>query len=170
MTRQSFAATTAENTLFSRQIPAYLMQNYLCTSYGSHDKDRQLKVRLVCRYYNNTGGSETVTLRGKYGAQTFMSAPIAIATGTESRTVIIEAALTAKNASASEQWADWEIKIAAPNGTNASPALISAHYIGQAADLTQNSETPLTLAFTAQHTTNSANVFITIDTATLELL
>jgi hypothetical protein len=170
MTLLQVINTTTETTLFTRQIPANLLQGYLPTGYGTRNKDRQLVMRIKGRYVNNSGGSETVTLRAKYGATTIMSAPIAITADANARTVIIDVSLSAKDDDAAKQASDSEIKVFAPIAVSGSAALIAAHYAAQHTGITENSATALSMTVTVQHTTASANIYFNLDSATLEML
>ncbi len=170
MTAVAVSNTTTETTIFTRQIPAYLLQNRFPTTYGVYTKDRQLKMRIKGRYVNSSGGSETVTFRAKYGATTIMSAPIAITSDANGRTVIIDVSLTARDDDAAKQFSDSEIRVFAPTATSGAATLVAAHYAAQHAGIAENSATALSMTCTVQHTTASASIFFTVDTCTLEML
>jgi len=170
MTATSVQDTTTKTNIFTRQIPAYLLQNRFPTTYGVYTKDRQLRMHIKGRYLNNSGGSETVTLTATYGSTQILSAPIAITSDANSRTVIIDVTLSARNDGASTQFSDSEIKVFAPAATSGGAVLIAAHYAAQHAAVAENSETPLSMTVAVQHTTASANIYWVTDTATLEML
>jgi hypothetical protein len=170
MTQQTLVSSTTETDIMNRQIPAYLMQNYLCSTYGAHAKDRQIHVRIKGRYVNNSGVSETVTFKAYYGATTIMNVPAAISTSADGRTVTIDLYLTARGDNASQQWSDFEIKFGSPVATNGNAATVAATYTGQHAAIAENSETPLVLRVTCKHTTNSAQIYFLTDTVTMQLV
>ncbi len=171
MSTENYASTVAENTIFTRQIPAYLLQNYLCSTYGSHNKDRQLKVTIHGRYLNNTGVDRTLTIRGKYGATTLFTAAIVIPASATRRNISIESFLTARNNSATSQYHYGEIKVSGTVSGDGATAAVSQHLqTSNAVAIAENSETPLSLTYTIQHSVSDANLIFIQDTGTLELI
>lgn len=170
MTQQTLVSSTTETDIMNRQIPAYLMQNYLCSAYGTHAKDRQIHVRIKGRYVNNSGVSETVTFKAYYGATTIMNVPAAISTNANNRTVTIDLYLTARGNNAAQQWSDFNVKFGGPVASPGDAAVIAAEYTGGHAAITENSETPLVLRVTCKHTTNSAQIYFLTDTVTMQLV
>ena len=170
MTTFAITNTTTKTTILTRQIPAYLLQSYLCTSYGVHANDRQVRVTIKGRYFNNTGSSQNLTIQGQYGSTIFMNSVIPITSQTESRAGMIEASLTARGNSAVQQWGDFTILIGSPTGTNGAGVVAAATYMGQHSAIAERSTLPLSLTFSVQHSVAPANCFFTMDTGTFELL
>lgn len=168
MTAVTVQSTTTATAILTRQIPAYLMQNYLCTTYGTHANDRQLRVRVHGRYVNNTGANRTLTITGTYGSTQMFYATLVIPTSANRRIIDIEAVLTAKDNSAAKQHVWNSVRVSEPQAAEGQSVGLLFDYVGTKVTLAENSATPLSLTITVQHS-NADTIFIA-DAGTIELL
>lgn len=163
-------SSAAETDLYSKSILA-----------GHLSSDRMLRLTLLGDYLNNSGSTQTITLRFKYGATTMFGDVASVATGANRYPLLIVAHIAVLGATNS-QWLAGSIALGSPlAGSVAGRGDIdggmdpNANWSGSSlfafdGSAAEDSTAAKTLAVTAQHGASNANLSIRKHYAALELL
>jgi hypothetical protein len=157
VTVQEVVNSASETTVYTKTIPA-----------GTLGSTKQLRLSLIGDYFQNFAGSDTFTVRVKYGSTTLHTSAFAGAQSASRRALTVTCLLSAFNATNAQDCRTTAEFGAAGSvaGAGASPTThVSIH-----SGVTEDSTGALALAVTVQHQTADASISAKCFSAVLELL
>ncbi|MEQ1726742.1 MAG: hypothetical protein ABL982_00060 [Vicinamibacterales bacterium] len=149
-TAVTVASTTAETSVYSKSIPG-----------GTLGTVKSLWIRMTGDYLNNVG-SQTFTLKVKYGATTILTAAISASANASRGAVILEVLLSAAGATGAQVAASTcvmaEGSSANATGTATNEGATNKFMNAVHNAIAEDSTAAKTLEITAQHNGSSANL------------
>jgi hypothetical protein len=161
-TAVSVTNTTNETALLSFPVPG-----------GHLQTDRVLRITSYGRYTNNSGGTDTLTIRTSYGGQPWRSITAAIGASATARAVRILYFIAPANSTTAQRFhAEVTIGdgVAATTGIGDLATADFADNIGFRAGTVNSSASDQTASISVQHTTANANITFVGDFYVAEIL